>query len=117
MTVQPNYTYEALVERIVDGDTVILTVRVGFYILSERQKFRLNGINAPELPSPEGQAAKAALAEFLKIPGVVIQSHKGSAALDRYNRWLAMIWAMDDKGVQFNVNQAMLDNGFAKKYG
>ena len=45
---KPYYTYKAKLKRVIDGDTVDLVVDAGFYI-SVHQRFRLKGIDAPEI--------------------------------------------------------------------
>lgn len=45
--------------RVIDGDTFIAAIDLGFRTLTE-QAIRLLGVNAPELPTAEGVAAKAA---------------------------------------------------------
>ncbi len=42
---------------LIDGDTVWLDIDCGFRVWT-RQKVRLRGIDAPELPTAEGQRAK-----------------------------------------------------------
>ena len=57
--------YEGRVLRIIDGDTVEVELQTGFgYFL--RDKVRLSSINAPELPTQAGVAAKQHLEEMLR---------------------------------------------------
>jgi endonuclease YncB( thermonuclease family) len=57
--------YDGKVLRIIDGDTVEVELACGFgYFL--RDKVRLHGINAPELPTTAGVAAKQRLEELLR---------------------------------------------------
>ena len=42
------YTYEAFLERVVDGDTIIVRIDLGFDVL-KRERIRLRGIDAPEI--------------------------------------------------------------------
>ena len=42
------YTYAARLVRVVDGDTVDLDIDLGFHI-TVRERFRLAGIDTPEL--------------------------------------------------------------------
>lgn len=43
-----NYTYRAKLDRVIDGDTVVLTVDNGFYN-REHHSFRLKDVNTPEI--------------------------------------------------------------------
>lgn len=49
--------YPAQITRVVDGDTIRVTADLGFDTRAD-QIIRVNGINAPELSTKEGQAAK-----------------------------------------------------------
>lgn len=55
------YNYAATLVRIIDGDTVSLDVDAGFGIWLRGERFRLAGINAPEMNTPEGQVSRSAL--------------------------------------------------------
>lgn len=104
------YTYQAKVERIVDGDTVVATLDAGFQ-MSIRQTLRLLGIDAPEMRDPDGEERRLAYAATVELGRLVagktvfVKTHK----LDSFGRYLAQLWTQD--GV--DVNQAMLDGGFA----
>lgn len=72
---------------VVDGDTVRLNLDLGWHIrLTTR--CRVSTIDAPEIKTPEGVAAKA-YAEHLLKPGdeVLFTSH----SLDKYGRPLGII--------------------------
>ena len=43
------YTYKASVTRVVDGDTVIVDIDLGFGVWLREQSVRLAKINAPEM--------------------------------------------------------------------
>jgi endonuclease YncB( thermonuclease family) len=130
MTGANPYTYpNAEVVKVVDGDTVdlrltktfTLPVDFGFYIKDEVSlaktaviRFRLNGINAPEasgITKPAGLAAKAELERLLALGPITVISYKQ----EKYGRWLGGL-TVDQGGTQVNVNQAMIDGGFAKPY-
>jgi len=52
------YEYNAQLVRVVDGDTVDISVDLGFHI-SQQIRVRLNGINSPETSTPAGKGAKS----------------------------------------------------------
>lgn len=52
------YDYQSKVERVVDGDTVRMTIDHGMFIRSS-QSIRLLGVLAPELGKPGGTDARA----------------------------------------------------------
>lgn len=55
--------YRADVERVIDGDTLIVRIDLGFSTFSEAT-IRVEGINAPELSTPEGVTARNAAVDF-----------------------------------------------------
>lgn len=103
-----DYHYKAKCVRVVDGDTVDLEVDVGFKI-SIKHRFRLAGINAPEMRYEEGKIAKAWLKEKVEGKDIEIFSYKD--ADDKYGRYLATL-ILEGK----DLNLLMVDEGFAEFY-
>ena len=99
------YTYTAELERVVDGDTLWMKIRLGFGISTSR-KLRLRGIDCPELGTRAGLAAKK-FAEKILAPhaSFVVTTTKP----DKYDRYLSDIWIGD-----LNLNQQLLENNFAR---
>jgi len=58
ITAAPSYTYQAYVERVIDGDTLVADIDLGAGITT-RQKLRLSCIDCPEIDTVEGKRAKA----------------------------------------------------------
>jgi len=111
--VTPAYRYRATLLRVVDGDTVDLRVDTGFrHFLEDR--FRLYGINAPELigtTHDAGEAAKVHLSELLALDQeIVVETFKPK---DKYGRWLAVLYVGEEA---IDINQRMIDDGFAVEY-
>lgn len=96
-----------VVERVVDGDTLIAEVD------GERERIRLLRIDAPEVARDGepgeclGDAATAAL-EALLPAGATIQLATDVEVRDRFGRLLAHVWV---DGTW--VNGTMLDTGYA----
>ena len=88
------YEYKAEVLRVVDADTFDLLVDVGFSI-TLKERFRLNGVDAPETWRPKTQAerehgekANAAVEELMPVgKKVTIITYKE----DKYKRYLCDI--------------------------
>jgi len=116
MAKQPRYTYKATVLKISDGDSIKLSVDLGFHVAIVMQ-VRLLGLDAAEISSPHpanrklAQRAKKRLAELLVNPQVTIRSEKPYKS-DLYGRWLAEVF--NSSGV--NVNQTLLDEKLAVPY-
>ena len=95
-----------------DGDTVTLAISLGFGV-TMREKIRLLGINTPEVRGKEkldGLISRDRLRELIDYKDVIIVTHKDKGG--KYGRLLATIYL---DGV--NINQQLVDEGFAKAYG
>lgn len=108
------YTYNALITNVVDGDTIDATLDLGFNV-NVNMRFRLNGIDTPELHSKDiklrekAQAAKKFLVDQILNKNVTIKSTKA----DKYGRWLADIQLDIDAA---SINEQLITLGLAKKY-
>ena len=64
------YVYNVILERVVDGDTIDVTLDLGFEVQLKNQRLRLNGIDTPESRTRNleekalGKAAAARLEEL-----------------------------------------------------
>jgi endonuclease YncB( thermonuclease family) len=106
------YTYNALVERVVDGDTLKVHVDLGFGQWT-RQTLRLRGLDCPEVGTRDGDAAKAFVQSYLKEASqIVIRSSKS----DKYDRYLADIFIPQDKGEDIYLNDLLLEKGQAERW-
>lgn len=110
----PDYTYKATIVRWVDGDTVWLTVDLGFRF-TMTSDFRLYGINTPE----RGQTGYNEATQFAEKSApvgssVIIKSYKDP---DKYGRWIVQIFTGDITVVgQTDLNDALVAGGFAVPY-
>jgi micrococcal nuclease len=110
------YWYKAIVDEVVDGDTVRLTIDMGCRIFV-KDLIRLYGINAPELPTIPGVLSKKFLQQCLPIgSNVTIQTHKNGK--DKYGRWLGDIYIQSvpetiSNGTNVCVNDLMLKHNHA----
>lgn len=111
-----DFAYQAQVVSIYDGDTPHLNIDVGLGVTLtgaklEGERCRMTGINAPELHSAGGPESQAALAAFIP-PGSTVTVQTPRDARDNYGRPLVTIIRADG----LDVNQAMIDGGFAVPY-
>lgn len=104
--------YRATVTSVVDGDTFEADVDLGFGLTAQRV-FRLRGVDAPEMGTEEGIAAKRFLVDQMgKSKGRVILK---ATEHDQYGRYLADVWIPETgrpKGV--SLNQKLVDEGLAE---
>lgn len=107
-------SYPAIVREVHDGDTVVLDVDLGFDQWSHSQRFRLDGLDAPELATPAGQLAAAWLATRLPVGtrvDVWSVQVKDRAKREKYGRWLAQVWLSGE-----NLNALLVEAGHAKPW-
>ena len=110
------YEYTAKITSVYDGDTVTGDVDLGFGIWIKKQKFRLMGIDTPEIRTKDkdekvrGYEARDRLRELILGKTVRIRSFgKG-----KYGRWLVDIFIeeIDTR----SVNQLLILEGHADHY-
>ncbi len=86
MSLTPPYAYTAVVRRVVDADTIVLDVDLGFGIWLRDQPFRLAGCNTRERSEPGGQEAYDYLTLLLpEGRPVLVRSIKHDKYGGRYN--------------------------------
>lgn len=117
MTVEPSYNYiYRCTARVVDGDTVDAQVDLGFSVYV-RIRFRLLGINAPEMRSTNeaerkaGMAARDFLANLIHSKPLTVKSER-PVAQEKYGRWLGQFFLEDGT----SISSAMVMGGHAKRY-
>jgi micrococcal nuclease len=107
------YRYKAFVTRVIDGDTFIADVDLGFYLkmcCSDKIRFRILGIDAPEMKGKsraEGEKSKEFLRGLIEGKEVEILTVK----TDSFGRWLASVWINEDE-----IASIMLREGYAVPY-
>lgn len=95
-----------------DGDTITCVLDLGWRI-SYTSSIRLYGINAPELSTPEGVAARDYVMSLLS-PGdkVTVVSHKLLGNTEKYGRVLASVMLSDGR----DLSTLLLAGGYAVAY-
>lgn len=111
-------THDLTVDHVVDGDTVVGTVVLASFLgmqMAWKGRVRLVTVNAPELNTPEGDAAKAYVDSLIK-PGQVVQTSSSRDFSDQFGRLLADVLVevpgQPAKGAQ-SLSQLLLDTGNA----
>lgn len=108
---QPTFQYNSVITNIHDGDTITLQIDLGFRV-TYKTPVRFNGINAPELSTPEGKIALAFLETLIKVGDpIIVKTFKNPT--DKYGRWLADLYRPVDT---ISLNQQMIDSGNAVVY-
>ena len=113
------YEYDAEILRVIDGDTLVALIDVGFNI-HIKSTLRLYGINTPEKRTRnleekvKGIAATERVEELLKECDnkVRLNSH----GIGKFGRCLAEISLKTKGGESINLNRRLLDEGHAVEY-
>lgn len=107
-----SYVYRHIeVNRVIDGDSVVLTVDLGNKI-KWTDSFRLFGIDTPERGQPGYQEATRRITEMLAHGLSRIETFKP----DKYGRWLVDLYVNGEQGGELCVNAKLVAEGHAKPY-
>ena len=106
------YSYPGIVTRVIDADSLIIDIDLGFCVIMKGQRLRLKGINAPELRTEEGKVAKAWLVKTLEVYGnkVFLISAKAPKK-GKWGRWVVDIYTEN-----IHINKALIETGHAVIY-
>lgn len=99
------YTYRATLLRVIDGDTVVLDLDLGFKLYRTNESYRLGRIDAPELNTALGPASRDHLSVLLAGAASLQVT---TAKADKYGRWLVELF-----GDGVNLNDRMVADGHA----
>ena len=112
------FEYNAVVVKVVDGDTVDVDIDLGFSVWIKKQRVRLYGLDTPEARTRDkeekkyGLLAKAKVLEHCPIGSKIkVKTQKGKSK-GKYGRILGEL--ISDKSV--NVNKFLIDNNYGVDY-
>lgn len=104
------YWYRCTLKRVIDGDTVVVDVDLGFEVWQLGRVVRLAEVYAPELRSPGGAAAKAFTEQLLSRGPLLLKSRRK----DKYGRALGYLEVEgEDASTQIRAFVEGLTNGSA----
>lgn len=111
------YHYKAKVEKIVDGDTIDVTIDLGFKITTF-QRIRFAKINTPETYNVKkdseeylkGMEAKQFVEQRMAANNFEI-SLETEKVTEKYGRYIGTIWLADST---VSLNDELVQKGFAK---
>ena len=107
------YVYNVELERVIDGDTIDVTILLGFDVKLHKQRLRLAGIDTPESRTRDleekklGLAAKARLQELCEGKFIIKSYGKG-----KYGRILATPYTSAGE----DICQKLIHEGHAVEY-
>lgn len=117
------YEYNAKILKIIDGDSLLVDVSLGFDI-NQKIKLRLARINTPEIHGvlkeseeyQKGIASMKFVEDFARMTNNNIRIITVKDKKEKYGRYLAEVYALEGAFKGKNLNDEMLTFGFATEY-
>ena len=107
------FVYQAELERVVDGDTVDVTLDLGFDVKLHKQRVRLHGIDTPESRTRNLAEKKLGLAANERLNELCVGRFKvKSLGKGKYGRVLGIPYTEDGQ----DICQLLIDEGHAVEY-
>ena len=107
------FVYQAELERVVDGDTVDVTLDLGFDVKLHKQRVRLHGIDTPESRTRNLEEKKLGLAAKERLKELCVGRFKvKSLGKGKYGRLLGIPYTEDGQ----DICQLLIDEGHAVEY-
>lgn len=129
------YQYKAIIQKVVDGDTIEIDIDLGLSAWIHAERIRLYGIDTPEVYGVKkgsaewerGSLASAFVKEHVKENDqVIIETFKDKR--EKYGRYLALIFIPLDASIidglsdirrlegLYCLNDVLIAKGLAKRY-
>ena len=86
-TITENYQYKAKLKRVIDGDTIVFNVNLGFKIWTE-VTLRLANIDTPEIRGKERELGLEARDEVVKLLNDAKEIYIFTFKQGKYGRWI-----------------------------
>ena len=109
------YEYHAKVTNVVDGDTIVVDIDLGFNVVLSNQSVRLLGVDTPESRTSDkiekvfGLASKEYAKEFVENckKQIILRTHKSDGS-EKFGRLLGEIINPESKEV---LNNSLVEEG------
>jgi len=114
------YEYDFTVTRVIDGDTVIGDIDLGFGVVLKARTIRLNGVNTPETRSKNlaekalGKKAKAFVEENILGKSVTLKTIKDKKG--SFGRILGNIYWICEDGYYLNMAEYLIYSKLGVEY-
>lgn len=101
----------ATVVRVIDGDTIVVDLDLGWRVYRNAEHVRIAGINAPERGTPEGDAATGYARALLNVGDAV---RVVSSAKPSFERTVGSIKMLEGVYLGRDFGEVMVAAGHAK---
>lgn len=120
------YEYKAVVDRVVDGDTIDVTIDLGFSVW-KKMRVRMEGINTPESRTRDLEEKKRGLAAKDRLKSILEFNDNECilkvSGVGKYGRALATVLVEslsplngEDGITLIDVNKQLIEEGHAVEY-
>ena len=120
------YEYKAIVDRVVDGDTIDCTIDLGFSTW-KKVRVRMEGMNAPESRTRDKEEKELGLAAKARLEEILLYNDNHCvlkvSGLGKFGRALATVHvktlspiSTESSMTLVNVNKQLIEEGHAKEY-
>ena len=120
------YEYKAVVDRVVDGDTIDVTIDLGFSVW-KKMRVRMEGINTPESRTRDLEEKKRGLAAKDRLKSILEFNDNKCvlkvSGVGKYGRALATVLVEslsplngEDGVTLIDVNKQLIEEGHAVEY-
>ena len=120
------YEYKAVVDRVVDGDTIDGTIDLGFSVW-KKMRVRMEGINTPESRTRDLEEKKRGLAAKDRLKSILEFNNNKCilkvSGVGKYGRALATVLVeslsplnKEDSITLIDVNKQLIEEGHAVEY-
>ena len=120
------YEYKAVIDRVVDGDTIDVTIDLGFSVW-KKMRVRMEGINTPESRTRDLEEKKRGLAAKDRLKSILEFNNNKCilkvSGVGKYGRALATVLVESlsplngkDGITLIDVNKQLIEEGHAVEY-
>ena len=107
------FVYNAILERVIDGDTIDVTLDLGFDVKLHKQRCRLNGIDTPESRTRNLEEKALGLKAKDRLKELCFGAFKiQSLGKGKYGRILGIPYDENDK----DICAMLIEEGHAVEY-
>tara|TARA_R100000231_G_scaffold35285_1_gene31261 strand:- start:464 stop:862 length:399 start_codon:yes stop_codon:yes gene_type:complete len=107
------FVYNAILDRVIDGDTIDVTLDLGFDVMLHKQRVRLAGIDTPESRTRNLEEKALGLKAKERLTELCVGSFKiQSLGKGKYGRILGIPFTEDGK----SICELLIEEGHAVEY-
>ena len=108
------YEYRCTLRRVIDGDTIVVDVDLGFKVWLQKERVRLYGINTPESRTRNLEEKKLGLAAKTRLKELLPKTFTVRTEKDGKGKFGRILGIPLVEGV--NICEQLIEEGHARSY-